>query len=203
MKKIFIATLLLLTAIATMSAANEADALIKKAAAAFCNKGVEVSYTLDMDGNILSGKLSMDGQKFFIDAEEMLTWFDGKTQWTMQVDDDYSEVYISEPTADELKSINPYLLLNHYEKGYTASLGSKNKGLQEVVLTAKDQTDIKAVTVWMKPDGYVDAMRVVLAQGQEMNIKVNSFRNGLSLSKSTFTIPSAKLKKAAEVVDMR
>ena len=205
MKKTFISTFILLMATQSIYAANEADQLIQKAAEAFCKKGIEVSYTLSSDGLDFEtdGKLLMDGRKFVIDSPEMRTWYDGKTQWTMQMDEDYSTVYIVEPTEDELKNINPYLLLNNYQDNFTAAMGKKDKGLQEIVLTAKDQKDIQSVSIWLKDDGSVNAMHIVVPQGQAIDIKVNSFRNGLSHSKNTFTIPSATLKKASDVVDMR
>lgn len=202
MKKHFITTLLFLTTTLTLSAANEAEALIKKAAEAFSKKGTEITFTIDMDGDEVKGKLLMDGKKYHIEADEMSTWFDGKTQWLLQSSDSYSEVYVSEPTDEELMGTNPYMLLNNYGKLFNASLGAKKNGMQEVVLSAKAAAnDIQCVSVWFKSDGSLGAMTIATPQGMA-DIKVTTIRNGLSLPKDSFAIPKSSLK-AAEVIDMR
>lgn len=205
MKKTILFTLFSFAAVITLSAANDADKLIQRAAEAFCKKGVEVTYSLQSDDFSFGteGKLLMDGKKFVIDAPEMRTWFDGKTQWTMQIDVDYTTIYIVEPTEEELKNINPYLLLNGYQDSFVATMGKKEKGQQQIILTAKDPQEIQTVTIWLKENGTVDAMHITVPQGQTIDIKVKSFRNGLVHAKNTFTIPSATLKKASDVVDMR
>lgn len=201
MKKHFITTLLFLTTTLTLSAANEAEALIKKAAEAFSKKGTEITFTIDMDGDEVKGKLLMDGKKYHIEADDMSTWFDGKTQWLLQSSDSYSEVYISEPTDEELMGTNPYMLLNNYGKMFNASLGAKKNGIQEIVLSAKDANDIQSVSVWIKSDGSLGAMTIATPQGMA-DIKVTAIRSCLSLSKDSFVIPKSSLK-AAEVIDMR
>lgn len=56
------------------------------------------------------GTLVFSGKKFSVATDEMETFFDGKTQWvyTKAID----EVTITEPTEQELREINPLLLVS-------------------------------------------------------------------------------------------
>ena len=94
-----------------LSAQGPAEVWLKKAASKFEQKGVDLSFRINEDGVRLSGRLLIEGKKFCFLTDEMKIWYDGTTQWTLQIDDDYSELYINEPTPEEQQSINPYLLL--------------------------------------------------------------------------------------------
>ena len=83
----------------------------------------------------------MKGEKFLLDADGVKTWFDGRTQWSYLTNSD--EVNISEPTPEELQSINPYALLSIYKQGYHMKLGKADtyggKPAYEVILTASNR----------------------------------------------------------------
>lgn len=63
----------------------------------------------------------LEGDKFTFRGDGVTTWFDGHTQWSYLSSAD--EVNVSEPTPEELQSINPYALLSLYEQGYKLKLG--------------------------------------------------------------------------------
>ena len=106
-----------------LSAQGPAEVWLKKAASKFEQKGVDLSFRINEDGVRLSGRLLIEGKKFCFLTDEMKIWYDGTTQWTLQIDDDYSELYINEPTPEEQQSINPYLLLGSYQEHFTATDG--------------------------------------------------------------------------------
>ena len=58
----------------------------------------------------------MKGDKFLLETEGVTTWFDGRTQWSYLASSD--EVNVSEPTLEELQSINPYSWLSLYKQDY-------------------------------------------------------------------------------------
>ena len=64
----------------------------------------------------------------------MKTWFDGKTQWTLAEENE--EVSISEPTDEELQSLNPYAWMSLYQQGYDLKYGETGvSGVRKVIMT--------------------------------------------------------------------
>ena len=151
-----------------LSAQGAAEVWLNKAIALFQNNGTEVTFrTVEEDFHI-SGKLLMEGNSYYFDTEEMRIWFDGTTQWTMQYDDEFSELYISNPTLEEQQSINPYLLLKNYKNHFIAQDGSEStisgKPVHEVILTAKDdEQELSSLHVYIKSDGNIAALTLAVA----------------------------------------
>ena len=191
----------------SISAQGTAEVWLNKAISQFQNKGAEVTFRINDEGFLISGKLLMEGDSYLFDTEEMKIWFDGTTQWTMQYTDEYDELYISTPTIEEQQSINPYLLLKSYKERYAARDGSEKtiagKPVHEVILTAKDdQQDLSGLHVYIKSDGHIAALTLVFPDDREYKIEVRSMRSGLTFPKHTFTY-SEKTHPADEVIDMR
>ena len=190
-----------------LSAQGTAEVWLNKAISLFQNKGTEVTFRTNEEGFHISGKLLMEDNRYYFDTEEMRVWFDGTTQWTMQYDDDFSELYISNPTIEEQQSINPYLLLKNYKNHFIARDGSENtisgKLVHEVILTAKDdEQELSSLHVYIKSDGNIAALTLVFADERECKIEIRTMRSGLTFPKQTFTY-SAKAFPADEVIDMR
>lgn len=191
----------------SISAQGTAEVWISKAVSQFQNKGAEVTFRINEEGFHMSGKLLMEGDSYHFDTEEMKVWFDGTTQWTMQYDDEYSELYISNPTIEEQQSINPYLLLKNYKEHFTARDGSEKtiagKPVHEVILTAKDdQQELSSLRVYIKSDGSIAALVLDFPDDREYRIEVRTMRSGLTFPKQIFTY-SEKTFPTDEVIDMR
>ena len=103
------------------------------------------------------GTIRLKGEKFLLDADGVKTWFDGRTQWSYLTNSD--EVNVSEPTPEELQSINPYALLSIYKQGYHMKLGKTDvyggKPAYEVILTASDRKkDLQCVIIYVTKDTF-------------------------------------------------
>ena len=86
---------------------NEARQLLDRVADTFRQaEGVEIVFEVRAPEGTSEGRIRLKGEKFRLDTEGITTWFDGRTQWTYLENSD--EVNVSEPTAEELQSINPY-----------------------------------------------------------------------------------------------
>jgi outer membrane lipoprotein-sorting protein len=87
------------------------------------SRGVTFSFevtTIDANGmryHPQQGEAMMKGDKFKLDLNTAIIWFDGKTQWVLLKD--AGEVNISTPSAKELAFISPLALLRLYKSGYT------------------------------------------------------------------------------------
>ena len=204
MRNIILSLIMFVSSMA--SAQGVADVWINKTIEKLQNKGSEISFRIDEDGMRLSGKLLMDDNKFFYDAGTIKIWFDGTTQWTLQTDAGYSELYINEPNLEDLQIINPYLLLKHYKDFFTISDGGEKsingKLAHMVKLNAIDNSVVSSVNVYIANDNTPIAVELVLPDGMVYKIEMRSMRNGLTFPKNTFTYPE-KEYPANEVIDMR
>lgn len=188
-------------------AQGTADVWLQKATSQLQKKGVEIVFRINEEGIRIGGKLLMNEDNYFFDTDEMKIWCDGTTQWTLQTDGDYSELYISTPTAEDQQSINPYMLLQNYQESFTAADGGEKnlngKLVHEVILTAKnDRQELSHLNVYLTENGDLAAMSLVFPDEREYRIEIRSMRNGLTFPKSTF-VYSEKEYPAGEVIDIR
>ena len=104
----------------------KAMALLDKATAAFdSKKGILADFVITLENirndkkESIPGKIWLKGEKFKLSIKDVDTYFDGKTQSVYMKD--AQEATISTPDAEELKEINPVMLLKSYKKGYKMS----------------------------------------------------------------------------------
>ena len=198
---------IVLLATTAVMAQGAADIWLQKASAMLQQKGVEIAFRINDEDFRVSGKLLMHENSYLFDTSNMKIWFDGTTQWTLQTDGDYSELYISNPAIEDQQSINPYLLLKNYQKNFAATDGGdktiNGQFLHKVVLTAKNsQQELAGLNVYFKENGELAAMTLIFPDEREVKVGVRSLRNGLTFPKGTFTY-SEKEYPADEVIDMR
>lgn len=168
--------------------------------------GIKATFTVRSQQNSSNGTIFMKGDKFLLDAEGATTWFDGHTQWSYIKSS--NEVNVSEPTAEELQSINPYTLLYKYKQGYKLKLGKKNdakdKTTYEVVLTATDRKqDLRCIILYVAKDS-LRPLRISMAlkNGETMVIIINSYQTHQNYPDSKFVFDK-KAYPTAEVIDLR
>ena len=125
------------------SAQGIAEVWLNKAAEKLRTKGTEITFRIKEEGMRISGKLLMDGSKFVYDTEEMKIWYDGTTQWTLQMRDGYNELYINNPTAEDQQSISPYLLLNNYKENFTIT----DEVRRVLAVTLRIWSHLKPITI--------------------------------------------------------
>ena len=140
------------------------------------------------------------------DADGVKTWFDGRTQWSYLTNSD--EVNVSEPTPEELQSINPYALLSIYKQGYHVKLGKTDvyggKPAYEVILTASDRKkDLQCVIIYVTKDNF-QPLCISMTQkgGNSVAIRITSYKAGESYNDHLFTFDK-KAYPTAEVIDLR
>lgn len=198
----------------SLSAQKEAEAkvVLEKTAQAFKKaNGIEADFILtpyqhgvaqgDMKGNI-----QLMDENFLLTTPQMVTWFNGKTQWTYLPANE--EVNVSTPTREELESINPLAFLSLYKEGYAYRLGSKTthqgKAITEVVLTAEDFNK-----QWSNLTLYIDRttllplyIKLKEAGKNYHEITISNYRQGMGWRKNHFTF-DPKQYPNAEVIDLR
>lgn len=190
----------------TLSAQGVAEIWLNKATEKFKNKGSEISFRINEEGIRLSGKLLIDGERFFYDTEEMKIWYDGTTQWTLQMGSGYNELYINNPTPEEQQNINPYILLSNYKEHFTIADGGRKdngKPVHKIIMTPKDMSQAPAsINVFLDSDAMLTSLEFIASDEATYKIEVRSMRNGLTFPKDTFTYPEKEFP-ADEIIDMR
>lgn len=152
------------------------------------------------------GVIQLKGEKFMLKTAEGTTWFDGKTQWSYLAGSD--EVNVSNPTGAELQSLNPYALLQIYQRGFGYKLGNTKtfhgKQVYEVILTAtvKEQ-DLARIVLYVTKDSYQPLY--ILAEQRDRNrseITIADYQTGQRYADSVFVFDKKQYPQA-EIIDLR
>ena len=192
---------------------SQAKVILDKTAEAFRKAGgVKADFTVKAVTNGLvegaeNGTIQLKGEKFVLKTSDIITWFDGKTQWSYMVRND--EVNVSTPTQEELQQINPYTFLYMYQKGFSYKLGTmktfRGKAIWEVVLTAKDKAqDLERITLYVTKEGY-EPLYILLQQRAHPTrnaITVTGYQTGQKYADTLFTF-DRKQYPSAEIIDLR
>ena len=106
---------LLLLFTTKVSAQGAAEVWLDKAMEKLQNKGSEIAFRINEENIRLSGKLLIDGEKFLYDTEDMKIWYDGATQWTLQLGSGYNVSTLNASVVSSKgKSSVAFCLLRQY-----------------------------------------------------------------------------------------
>lgn len=200
-KKIYLLALALSLAVSVFAQKDKQarEVLDKTAAALKQAEGVRATF-----GGTAQGTLLLKGDRFYLSSGGIQSWFDGKTQWSYL--EDSEEVNVSNPTPEELQTINPYSLLSIYKNGYNykyAGMKSRNgKQGYEVILTPEKKQDIAAITLFVSKTYQPIYIKVEQSNKSVNEIMVNSYQTHQPLDNATFTFDKKKFPNA-EVIDLR
>lgn len=200
---LFAAVMFAFCAIAQGASLSAAQILQKSASALLKSGGVTASYTLKTGGVTETGSLSVKGKKFTISSTGRTIWYDGASLWTY--DPTEKEVTLTAPTAADVASVNPYLLVSNYKNEYTARMVKGTvKGTYNVQLTPKNrQNFVKSAVLCIRASNYLPVrMDVTDRNGTKTVIVISDVRTGLKLSDSVFRY-SPKRFPGVKLVDLR
>lgn len=128
MKKLFFILLSVFVPMIAFSQYSEsvdpkAKSLLDKAVAVMENKkGMEVQFKIDVlntrsnKSESFNGDVLLKGEKFKLSLQGVNTYFDGKVQSVHMVKE--KEVTISAPEKEDLKDVNPLLLMKSYKTDF-------------------------------------------------------------------------------------
>jgi outer membrane lipoprotein-sorting protein len=208
--KIVYTVLALLLLIAPAMAQDAAD-IVNKAASVYNNSnGVSASFSLrtasEVQSESFEGIINMKGEKFTLRTPDVLTWYDGTTQWTYM--EQTEEVNISTPEGDELQFTNPSILLNSYRKGFTAAYkgeatATNGKAAYVVELTPKKKSDIVKVELQIEKFSSLPVrINVLMKNGISNTIQISNIKTGVNQPDSYFSFRKADYPQA-EIIDLR
>ena len=155
-------------------------------------------------GGTGNGTLLLKGNQFYLNSGGIQSWFDGKTQWSYL--ESSEEVNVSNPTPEELQTINPYALLSIYKNGYNYKYaGTKSRnGKQgfEVILTPENKQDITSITLFVSQTYQPLYIKVEQNNKSATEIIVTSYQTNQPLDNATFKFDTKKFPNA-EVIEFR
>lgn len=170
---------------------------------------LEVAFTASAyidadDDEVMRGTMSLDGRKFRLQSNALKIWYDGKTEWSYNVQS--GEVYVTNPTASEMAIVNPMSFINSYKEGYKLSLKKSKfsgKDTYEVTLKATSKKSVAdEVKLQIARDNYGLLNIIITQDGQQSNITINGVKGQQKFAQNYFTF-NAKQAPGAEVVDLR
>lgn len=193
--------------------AQNAISILDKAADAYENSnGLTARFTMQIRSEVQKisesseGTIDIKGEKFVLKTPDMITWFDGTTQWSYV--DRNDEVNITTPTGEDLQMTNPALLLRSYKKGFDAaykgeSTASNGKAAYDIELTPKKKGDLTKVTLQIeKFSGLPASISVSTRNGINTTIRIGKMQTGVN-QPDTYFVFSKKDYPDAELVDLR
>lgn len=199
-----ILSLFLCIAFSAVAADSAADVLNKAAAKFRAAKSVEANFTLtsSAQAGLIKGTILMSGQKFRITAPQYVSWYDGSTQWVLNVPD--KEVTVSTPTPQELQMINPVMVLNMFSKQYTPTLLKSPRTQRVLRLSAKQKNaDIRQAVVTLDATTLLPlTITLTAANGTTVTVKLAGTKIGNALADSYFRF-SPKANPGVDVIDLR
>ena len=187
-----------------VGAASTGGALLQRCAAKIKSApSLSVTYTVSADGNTAEGLLVLQGEMFTISTPGMVSWYDGKSQWTYS--DQIGEVNVISPTAEEVQQINPFAIVKSFSSSYSSEqVKSSSAGMTTLRLTAKNRkSDISSADVTIN-DKTLYPTRIVLTMSnrQKVTINIKNVKAGGKLPVSNFRF-DAKRYPNVQVIDLR
>lgn len=211
--KVFIILFIFLNSCITLQAQNTKSSQILDQTAAILkgNNGIEIKFNIyniltNKKQKAVPGTILLKGNKFHLTTPSVITWFNGKTQWSYLPDN--QEVNVSNPTNEELQQINPYFFINIYRQGYTYTIGKtqtyKNKNIIEINLKAQQkQKEIQSITLYIDKNTYYPTYIKITDRNKNCNeIDILSMKKGLNLPENQFIFDSSKYRNV-EIIDLR
>ncbi len=183
----------------------ETAAQVMRRASALLDRatGVSADFSLTSGGRTVKGSLKSSAAGFAIVTNGYSAWYDGRNLWTYNPST--VETTLVNPTAAELREVNPIMMVAGYEKDFTASYSkTPAAGCYGVVLTPKNaKTGLKSVVVQLDKRTYIPkTITVNPRSGASTVVAISSLRTDSRFQKSDFTYPSKKYPKA-ELIDLR
>lgn len=205
--------LLILLCFPVILPAQQAAAVLDKAAKAYeTANGVKAAFTMHIRSDkqqineSFEGEIQIKGDKFYLKTPDVLTWFDGKTQWTYMLRTE--EVNVTDPDGDELMFTNPALLLRNYKKGFAAELKGEStsatgKLAYDITLTPRKKSNVSRVELQIEKRSNLPAsVAVVSKDGMINTIRITNVQTGLNQADDEFVFNASRFPEA-EIIDLR
>lgn len=193
--------------------AQDAQAILDKAAQMYeQSNGIKANFAIHSvvpQQNIsesFEGIIEMKGDKFKLETPDMITWYDGQTQWVYVMRND--EVNVSTPSGDELQLTNPAVLLRQYKKGFSVqykgtSTTRQAKSAYDITLMPKKKSDIQQIDLQIEKMSNIPAAITITDKNKAtVSIYISKWETGKNQADSFFSFNESDYPDA-EIIDLR
>lgn len=204
---------LILVVLAGNVQAQDAQAILDKAAQMYeQSNGIKANFAIHSvvpQQNIsesFEGIIEMKGDKFKLETPDMITWYDGQTQWVYVMRND--EVNVSTPSGDELQLTNPAVLLRQYKKGFSVqykgtSTTRQAKSAYDITLIPKKKSDIQQIDLQIEKMSNIPAAITITDKNKAtVSIYISKWETGKNQADSFFSFNESDYPDA-EIIDLR
>lgn len=164
---------------------------------------LKVSEKNDVNSQSFSGKAILRADKFFLEMDELMVWFDGKTQWTYMMNAD--EVTITEPDAEELAQTNPITIISAFRSVSNINFSKTKSNINHLIEFSpktKKADFNKIVVALNKTSNQLAYVNIYYKNGMSNELKFTSYQQSKAVNATVFTFDKAKAK-GAFVNDLR
>ena len=135
-----------------------------------------------------NGTMLLSGKRLKLTTPQLITWYDGKTQWNYIVN--ANEVDVSIPTKKEMTTLNPYSFLNVYKRGYRASMREttlRDQPTYEVHLVARFKNmDAQEIYIDIRQEDYIPLCVRIRQNDEWTRIALNDIKISQNFQDSEF-----------------
>jgi outer membrane lipoprotein-sorting protein len=144
-----------------------------------------------------TGNITIKGEKFRMTLAGNEVKYDGKTQWVYV--SEYNEVSLTEPTAEELREVNPLAMIEHYVA--TDRISSNEDGTINFYPTQPKESEYFRVELRLNKTNLPTRLTVYQTNGNRVTIYLEEFKK-ISVDNSSFVFDITKYPNV-EVNDLR
>lgn len=171
--------------------------------------GIEVSFTISTQGlqtgqaDQYDGVIWIKGQRFMLNTPELDVAYDGKTLRTINRTE--KTFYLSEPTKQELGSLNPLAYINQTDKHYRITKGKQKPGFvtYRFTPTSGSLSHVQQYEVtFSQQTSRPQQVDLIYGSNQKLSITVKSIRAKQRVSSQSFTFAPQEYK-FLETIDLR
>ncbi len=150
-----------------------------------------------------SGKLLLKGNQFYLEMDDILVWFNGKTQWVYLKQS--NEVTLTEPSEVELAEVNPVAVLSSFRTKSNLKKGSSRNPLNvkiEMTPKKKGEAFSKMEAEFIKSSGHLSHILIQYTNGSKHEIQLSNYRLQQQIPAGSFVFDRSKYKNVI-VNDLR
>lgn len=155
-------------------------------------------------GQTIKGNFTMKSNKFIMNMNDMIVYFNGKTQWAYSPENE--EITITEPTSEELAQTNPMAVLYSYRATFDIKFAANNTNSANHVIemTPKSKKlDLDKMTVIIdKKTGNLLSIMQLEKNGNTLTLILTNYQSKITIADSAFNF-DVKKHKNVTVNDLR